>query len=329
MPQGLQPHVGPFALTDDGPSERPREHTSADVLAITTQPAPPTPHRGMPSPHTPTPRADTDSVSNSRPSSSRHYPSSSPRSPPHIRDKTSGPPPAPIKRLPRRHHVASCSSIRPPCRIPYFRSDPSSHRITLETLPRFCRLLFLHQRYSPCPEPATASASQTSPFVCSEVDEPLLVKPRGFDPSSLLAWIVFRPSRLVLLRLRPGRSYTRSKRCDRFRDRVYSALAAVSETTLCPPSQSEIITKIRSLHEDTSSAKSRSKTLSMLPSNSPHPISHKSKIPINLVQSSRPLDYTTPRPSRLKVTASRYGNRFSVAIHLVGLLIPVPCRSSS
>jgi len=82
MPQGLQPHVGPFALTDDGPSERPREHTSADVLAITTQRAPPTPHRGMPSPHTPTPRADTDSVSNSRPSSSRHHPSSSPRSPP-------------------------------------------------------------------------------------------------------------------------------------------------------------------------------------------------------------------------------------------------------
>ena len=229
---------------------RASEHTNADVLAIATHRPPPTPDHGTPSPNTPTPPPHRHRQRHQSPGHlfPEITPSSTPRAPTTSVIKPRDPRLHSFKRLPRRHHVPSCSSIWSPFRIPYFRSDPFSDRITHETLPRFCRLLFLHQRYSPCTDPATTSASQTSPFIRFEVDEPLLVKPRGFDPSSLLAWIVFLPSRLVLLHLRAERSYTRSKRCDRFRDRVYFALGAVSETTLCPPSQSEIITKIRSRH---------------------------------------------------------------------------------
>ena len=173
-----------------------------------------------------------------------HHPSATLRAP-RFRDR---PPPAPCAQSSDcRNVIMSHIFFHPsPFRIPCFRSDPPSHRSTHEHCPHFSRFLFLHQRYSPGPDPATARASQTSPFVC--FDEPLLVEPCGFDPSSLLAWIVFPASRLVLPRLRLERLYTHPKCCDCFCDWVYFALGAIPETTLCPPSQNEIITKIRSLH---------------------------------------------------------------------------------
>ena len=122
------------------------------------------------------------------------------------------------ERLPRRHHVTSCSSILPPFRIPYVRSNPSSHRITDETPPSFGRLLFLQQRYSSYHDPATTSGSRRNSFLRFKVDQPILVKPLCSDPSLLLTWTCFLASRMVLLHLRLERSDTCTKCSDGLRD---------------------------------------------------------------------------------------------------------------
>ena len=122
------------------------------------------------------------------------------------------------ERLPRRHHVTSCSSILSPFRIPYVRSNPPSHRITDETPPSFGRLLFLQQRYSSYHDPATTSGSRRNSFLRFKVDQPLLVKPLCSDPSLLLTWTCFLASRMVLLHLRLERSDTCTKCSDGLRD---------------------------------------------------------------------------------------------------------------